>query len=391
MLAMFRANHDVERLAVSALDGLVAKRGKEETDGRDSANKFSAQQAPEKPVQLAELKKEVSQEVAEEPEEEEEKKEEDKPEGKKAIPPLVEKPQPEHKERKEIKKEETMSEQQVVEIAQKGFGKIAEAMKRHWLAAQTMFKDVAYKREGEEGEEEVVDTPAFLKAARGLAKLLEKEEQCIVKVLSSTEDDKYIRLADFVQVIGDYEALEQDQASEHEAKQNEEGKTPNLEEEGKKFPMDMQELDKVSMVVLLALAEFLKKQSTTVQDLFGDSVYKQEVKTEEGKEDSLDLVNSADFFRILNEIGIKTEDSEHENLRLFLCVDPSYPDKLRVDRLTESLQQFSADSDLRRYANECYEELVSEEEPREGNDGPAGEDESAKEAEEEEEPYDAQL
>ncbi len=306
---------------------------------------------------------------------------------------------------------ETLSEEQIIEVAQKCFGDIAELMKENGLSARDMFKDVLYKAEGE--ADELIEVGDFLKIVRGLGleQLQDRDEQCLVKVLAATEDEKYIRLADFVQVIEDYGVSDQKKShdavgeaeaegeaeqepeqeqqepeaekAEDEAPEGEpEAEEPNPEgqedqkesavpegesPEGHKFPLHIQELDSVSMVVMLALAEYLKKEKTTVHELFGPAIYKQMVKTKT-KQKSLDILNSADFFRALHDIGIKTEDSEHENLRLFLCLDPSYPDKIHVKKLLKVLEQFATNEELRDYAHGCYQDLVSEEEPKSSED-----------------------
>ena len=74
--------------------------------------------------------------------------------------------------------------------------------------------------------------------------------------------------------------------------------------------MDYNKLDQISMVLMLALAEYLVKTSTPMYTLFESVMYKD-------KNSDLDLIKAKDFFSVMNNIGIQTEGEQHENLKEF--------------------------------------------------------------------------
>ena len=322
-LSMYRASRDIYHLPTGEMGklfkqlGLSAKETNEEQPIKSAGdeNKEEAEIAEE-----VEGKKEEEEEVKEGQEKNEDDYEpefEGDANKKKHIP--VSQSVPDEKSNNALEpKEESIGEDQIIEIAQKCFGEIAETMHTKGITVRKLFGDATYKEQTEEGEEELINSADFIKILHELGiEINEVAEHCLLKVLAATSEEKFIRIADFVQVMDDYGALEKTK--------EEEGKEHN-------FPMNLNELDKVSMVIMLALSEYLKKEKLVAQDLFASAVYKQLVKTRT-QQKSVDLINSADFFKVLHDIGIKTEDTEHENLKLFLCLDASYPDKLQVKKL----------------------------------------------------------
>ena len=79
-------------------------------------------------------------------------------------------------------------------------------------------------------------------------------------------------------------------------------------------------------------------------------------------------LESSSFFKILNKIGIETEESQHDNLKLFLCIDPSYHDKFSIDKIKMILEEFKNNAQLRERAQKYYNELVNENELQEEPD-----------------------
>jgi hypothetical protein len=247
-----------------------------------------------------------------------------------------------------------LAEEEVIETAQKVFSEIARMFQLSGVAPEKHFKDVIVQQ----GNDQLVSSANFLQGieALGIAKLSPKSQDCLLKVLAATEDEKYIRFNDFMQVIGDYANATQNKVQEEEMNA-EEGKkeSTSLKEE---FPMKIHKLNKVSMIVMLALAEYLKRKGISIEDLFEGKTYKQLVKTKV-KQRTIDILNTADFFEALDDIGIKVDD-EQENLKYFLCLDKNYSDKIHLKKLVKVMKEFTENEKLKEYARECYKELLGD-------------------------------
>ena len=53
------------------------------------------------------------------------------------------------------------------------------------------------------------------------------------------------------------------------------------------------------------------------------------------------FINSADFFRVLKETGVRSKDTVHENLREFLQLNADNKDLLLVKNIRKTLEQMS--------------------------------------------------
>lgn len=309
---------------------------------------------------------------------------------------------------------QSIDEDQMILIAQKCFFEIAEKLKKRKQTVHSLYKGKLIRTHIDKEDVELLTQLDFI---NGLQELELEDMQplqyaCLIQVLAINDEEKHIRVSDLVQILEDYgvkdaagisgpepveeikgktqeketektpvEAkLEAEAESEpeqtpapHEAKTEElpvEKPSPELEpeEEAKAQPAEVKEetgellnfadLDKVSMVLMLALAEYMIKSQTTLQDLFSKAVYNQT-----GEKDSkteTELLDSKDFFAVLAKIGINIEEREHQNLKKFLCHDSREPDRFSVDKLAAAIEEFGSNDELREVAHKCYEELVSE-------------------------------
>eukprot|EP00826_Nyctotherus_ovalis_P037399 TRINITY_DN3405_c0_g4_i1.p1 TRINITY_DN3405_c0_g4~~TRINITY_DN3405_c0_g4_i1.p1 ORF type:complete len:400 (-),score=144.44 TRINITY_DN3405_c0_g4_i1:52-1251(-) len=276
-----------------------------------------------------------------------------------------------------------LAEEEIIETAKKVFSEIARMFQLSGVSPEKHFEDVIMHQ----GNEQLVPSDKFLEGieALGIGKLSPKSQDCLLKVLAAAEDDKYVRFNDFMQVINDYTDAVQN--NPHEEASDEVNKTENMDEskksvkedaeesiresakeEGTKeeFPMKIHQLNKLSMIVMLALAEYLQRESTTIEDLFEDKTYKQLVKTK-AKQRTIDILNTVDFFAALGEIGINI-DEELDNLKYFLCLDKNYSDKIHLKKLVKVVKEFTENERLRDYARECYQELLGDNEGDEKED-----------------------
>ncbi len=306
----------------------------------------------------------------EEPEEEEEKEKEKE----KKQPDQDEAAEAEAEEKKEEEPFdagvlEGLNEEQVIETTQKCFLRIANRMFKQKLAVSALYHDVAFSK-AIDGENAELITPAdFLNGLvkLGLNDLNDVEKACLVKVLAINDEETLIKLKDLMQILADFGIKE---------KESEEPGENGAEED-----MNFEELDKVSMVLMLALTEYIMKAKVPLYELFGEAIYQQEVQMDSDHM-VVDLINSGDFFSVLGKIGINSEEKEHDNLKAFLCIDPEYTDKLVVRKVKKAIEEFATNEELRTYAQQCYQELVEEEQddgeqkPKaEGNGNDAGKNE----------------
>ena len=254
-----------------------------------------------------------------------------------------------------------LGEQEVIRTAQKVFGEIARMFQLSGVAPEKHFEDAIIQQ----GNDQLVPSDKFLEGmeALGIAKLSPKSQDCLLKVLAATEDEKYIRFNDFMQVIEDYADGTQNKIQEEEMNIEESKKEESQKEE---FPMKIHKLNKISMVVMLALAEYLLRKGISVEDLFEGKTYKQLVKTKV-KQRTIDILNTTDFFEELDVIGIKVDD-EQENLKYFLCLDKNYSDKIHMKKLVKVVKEFTENEKLREYARECYKELLGDTDKEEEDD-----------------------
>ncbi len=304
------------------------------------------------PQPQAEDQDENEEAESEQPKEgEAEQKGEEEPEPQEEGEPGEEKVQ----EGEEPSQQEEITEDQMIEIAQRCFSSIAEKMKKKNVTIAGLFKDAIYKKTVDGEEVDLIAPNDFLSGLKnlGIADLQGRDYQCLVKMLAANDADQGFRVKDLMQILEDYGI-------------HEEGTDDDLAKD-----MQFDDLDKVSMVLLLALTEYLINAKVPLYDLFGEAIYKQPVQVDDN-ELEVDIINSEEFFKVLNKIGINTEEKEHDNLKSFLCIDPSYLDKFSVDKLKAAIEEFAMNEDLRKRAQDCYQELVDEEqlqeEPAEGQD-----------------------
>ena len=95
---------------------------------------------------------------------------------------------------------------------------------------------------------EVVSTEQFIKAINslGVKQFSSLEYSCLVKVLCTDESEKFIKLTDFTQILEDYGIQEH----------------AKIKKDKSKKTLDFSKLDQLSMILLLALTEYLVKSNT---------------------------------------------------------------------------------------------------------------------------------
>ena len=119
--------------------------------------------------------------------------------------------------------------------------------------------------------------------------------------------------------------------------------------------MNFEEMDNISMVIMFTLSEYLSKIDISLQDFLGEKIQKQAIKNK-----SEEIITTADFFEILEEIGMAVEENQHENLQEFLCVDSTHKNKLAISKIKTTLDEFNKNKKLKEKAFEYYKELAKD-------------------------------
>lgn len=325
VLMMYNESKNVEELPYECLIKLASKSGQNESE----------------PQEAEEIKKEgLAPEQEQKPVSEEEKYEEEKFEEENNNKM---KSKSKAESNKNEKEEECIdiTEDQMIEIAQKCFHNIAEKIKEKNITINELYKDVIKTKKIEGEQVQVLAPTDFIKGLQqlGIGKLQTIEEACLIQVLSISEDLNLIKVEDINQILEDYN-----------------GKGNEIQENREEdYLGKIKELDKVSMVLMLAFTEYIIKANVPLYELFGDAIFKQ-------SEDSEDIISSDVFFKTLHDLGIKTEETEHDNLKTFLCLNNNEHDKLSVNKLKDLIEQFAVNENLRAYAHECYKELLENDE-----------------------------
>eukprot|EP00826_Nyctotherus_ovalis_P015908 TRINITY_DN14563_c0_g1_i6.p1 TRINITY_DN14563_c0_g1~~TRINITY_DN14563_c0_g1_i6.p1 ORF type:complete len:240 (-),score=88.34 TRINITY_DN14563_c0_g1_i6:103-822(-) len=239
----------------------------------------------------------------------------------------------------------------MIEETQNALGLIAERMVQEELAVRTLFAGTVQKEVVDSEETEVVSIEDFVRVISSLEipNLEQIHYLCLIRVLAANEEQSFIKFGDLIQVLENFSVPEN-------APKKNEGRS-----------LSYQGLDSISKIIMLALAEYLAKSEMSLHELFAGAVYKQLIRAK-AKEKKVELINSADFFSILCRIGIKLEDTEHGNLKDFLCLDRNHRDKLYLKKIKRTLDEFATNEELREEAKNYYKELLDNQEEMEQNE-----------------------
>lgn len=317
---------------------------------------FETEEKEEKKV-IEETKEEEN--TVEKQEVEKERKEEakvitqpEKAPPKKSSPKKKKKQAPPKKVQEEQQECANLNDDEMIEVAQGSFYKIACLLAKAKTTIPKLYENVIVKKVIEGEEQDVITSEDFINGIKSLGKeeFQSIEYVCLIKVLAISEEDKIIRVADLLQIISDYKMTGEEAGSE---KPKTKGNERNL--------LNFEILDEVSMILMLALAEFILKEQIPLLDLFESVVFKKTIK-KNSRQKEVELIKSSDFFEVLSQVGIKTEENEHENLKQFLCLNSKENDLIWVKKLTLAVQEFSFNEELREIAHKCYEAFVGGEE-----------------------------
>ena len=130
-----------------------------------------------------------------------------------------------------------------------------------------------------------------------IPELQDLEVQCLLKVLSKPELDGNILVQEFAQIMENFGLYDKPKKPKHQ--------------------LDLGRLDQKSVKIMVMLMLYLIENNQTTVEFFESAIFAQNVKSKQ-KQQSIDLIKAKDFFRILQEKGIRKKQTEHQNLKEFL-------------------------------------------------------------------------
>ena len=239
-----------------------------------------------------------------------------------------------------------MDEEEMLNLAQKCFISIANKLKEKNLYFYKFFNKKVKPIDSEGETFDIISPSDFIQGLKELKvdSFSENELKCIIKVLAMDESEKYLKVQDIVQILEDYGI--KDPVDEEKRKAN------------SIYDVNFDNVDKVTLVLLLALTEYLIKAKVPLYSLMQSKINVIKDKSN-GKE--VEIIKTKDFYNILNEIGINIDDSEHDNLNSFLALNSSDISTLSMIKLKKAIEEIATNEELNSLARNCYAELVGEE------------------------------
>eukprot|EP00826_Nyctotherus_ovalis_P003911 TRINITY_DN10812_c0_g3_i1.p1 TRINITY_DN10812_c0_g3~~TRINITY_DN10812_c0_g3_i1.p1 ORF type:complete len:477 (+),score=98.04 TRINITY_DN10812_c0_g3_i1:1054-2484(+) len=228
-----------------------------------------------------------------------------------------------------------IDEDKAIEIAQKVFVKISKKVLIKGISLPDFFASKLINRPDAIllATEELIGGLQDL----GINNLEPIECSCLVKILAAGEDERFIKFDYLMEILSEYGI---------------DLKMPPL---ANKESVGIERLDKVSMIILLALSEYLEKTSLTLEETFEGKL--QDITVSNSKS-TQKVINTRDMFSFLEEIGVAIEGKRHEGLEAFLCVAQEHKDKLSLKKIEKVINEFNSNENIRNKALRYYEEMV---------------------------------
>ena len=191
----------------------------------------------------------------------------------------------------------------------------------------------------------------------GINDLSEKEIAYLLRVLTKPELDSAIVMPEFLQIMENLGLYDDDQGMDGQREMDDgDESSPDaaaikaamdemdgqqVEEKPKKKKknqaLDLSKLDQKSVKIMVMLMVELLQTDRTTQEFFEEVVFEQNVKTKT-KQFTMTFIKSEDFFRVLQERGIRSKNKEHVNLREFLQLNAENPDLLLLKNIRKTLE-----------------------------------------------------
>ena len=197
--------------------------------------------------------------------------------------------------------EDQIDEEEMLDIAEKCFARIAKEIQDRGLTVAGAFEKYVQIEEIE-GEALALMSPvSFLEGIRelGIEDLEEIEVACLMRVLAKPNMDSAILLTELIVImenfgIGDEEIDEDDAPSEAEPGQTPGDESTAKSKKGKKG-IDLSQMDEKSVKIMAKLMLAMMELNMSLYEFFEGCIYEQLVKSKT-KEDVIEIMKAESFF-----------------------------------------------------------------------------------------------
>ena len=219
------------------------------------------------------------------------------------------------------KDEEVIDEEQMLDIAEKCFVRIADSIIGRGLSVREAFKKHIV-REMDDGQEiELLSPMGFLEGIKslGINDLEEIDVACLMRILTKPDIENAILLQELIIIMENFGITE----GATDNKQEEE--TPTRAKSTKKKAeagIDLQTMDEKSIKILAKMMLALMELNVSLHDFFDGVIFEQLVKAKAGKNGAsarkVEIIDSKDFFEYLMARGVRKSSKPHPPLMKIL-------------------------------------------------------------------------
>jgi hypothetical protein len=237
-----------------------------------------------------------------------------------------------------------LDEQDVLEIAEISFEKIAQVLVKHKKTVRDHFKEFIMEQDIEGESIELLSPMGFIEglAALECEDMTELEAKCLLHVLAKQQLNNAILVHELVRIMENFDIFESEKRRIQFQKEQEEeeggaekgskgGKEGESKDEKNRFSFGNQQLlqgvlDENTKLTLQELTILLATNNMSPQELFEESMFK--IK---GFEEP--FISSDDFFEILSNQGIEFESKQKRSLEKLLAFDPDNTEIFVVSKI----------------------------------------------------------
>ena len=184
-------------------------------------------------------------------------------------------------------KERSVTEDHLISVFKTCIMKVKEQLNKMKITAEDLFSTISFIKNFDNEDTEFIRSPNFFKLIKEKLNIEfnETEKECLENIMHINDYENLIKLKGLLQIIKEFED-EEDQID---------------------VKLDYSQLDDVSMVIIFALTEYMIETKLHLEKIFEDVIYHQLVDLE-GEQLTVDLMDSFDFFKRLNSIGVSIEE-----------------------------------------------------------------------------------
>lgn len=241
-------------------------------------------------------------------------------------------------EEEEDKKEDYIDEEQMLDIAEKCFMRIAEAIIAKGLSVREAFRKHIVS---DEEEIELVSPIGFLEAVKalGVADLEEVDVACLMRILTKPDLENAILLQELIIIMENFGISDQTETPSRKTRKS-----------AGKEGIDLSALDEKSIKILAKLMLALMELNVSLHDFFDGVIFEQLVKTKQqnakGGARKVEIIEAKDFFEYLQARGVRKSAKPHAELQKLLQLDPNYPELILVKRLSKAIDEIAKNEEL---------------------------------------------